>query len=154
MVPNKCVLECRGHEQNVKCVHFIGADTTMLATGSSDATVRLWNLPTFDPSLTSIKTTSASAILTGHQARVWDIHSHNSGHFIASGSADATIKVLSVFDVYCFRFGMLVQECARRLWAVTLATCTRSDIIWMICTLPVAATTALLACTTLNAKRS
>jgi len=76
----------RGHRQNVKCVAFVGTDADIIASGSSDNTVRLWNTDSGDVVLT----------LGGHTSRIWDISSAPTAAFIASASGDSTVKIWDV----------------------------------------------------------
>ena len=55
----------------------------MIATGSSDHTVRLWNTEDASP----------QHVLTGHKSRIWEVSAPSSGAMLASASADATIKL-------------------------------------------------------------
>ena len=56
-----------GHAGNVKCVDFVGDDGKWIVSGSSDNTVR-----------------------------IWDVSSMKSGGRVASASGDGTVKVLHV----------------------------------------------------------
>ncbi|WFD32443.1 hypothetical protein MSPP1_003490 [Malassezia sp. CBS 17886] len=107
IVPDRCRSVLRGHQQNVKCVRFVGTEGRMVASGSSDCTVRLWDTATGD----------CSAVLDGHGSRVWDVDSTLSGAFVASASGDSTVKLWNTGshtlqltlaggfgDVYCCRF--------------------------------------------------
>ncbi|KAK4538164.1 hypothetical protein CDCA_CDCA16G4189 [Cyanidium caldarium] len=73
----------RAHEGNVKCVEFVGTEGMLLATGSSDNRVGVWD------------TDSGTLLymLRGHTSRVWDVSSSPSGRLLASGSADGTVRL-------------------------------------------------------------
>ncbi|WFD00385.1 hypothetical protein MYAM1_003134 [Malassezia yamatoensis] len=107
VVPNRCRKTLHGHEQNVKCVRFVGTDGRRLVSGSSDKMVRLWDT----------ETGACDAVLEGHKSRIWDVDSTANGSFVASASGDSTVKIWSTEsflpqltleagygDVYCCRF--------------------------------------------------
>ena len=75
-----------GHAGNVKCVDFVGDDGKWIVSGSSDNTVRIWDL----------ETASVISVLEGHASRIWDVSSMKSGGRVASASGDGTVKVLHV----------------------------------------------------------
>ena len=64
----------------VKCVAFSPGGST-LATGSSDANIRLW----------SVTPTELLFVLSGHTAVVWTCAFSKGGSLLASGSWDTTI---------------------------------------------------------------
>lgn len=72
-----------GHTGNVKCVDFVGEDGKWIASGSSDNTVRIWDL----------ESAQILSVLEGHTSRVWDVASNKSGARVASASGDGTVKV-------------------------------------------------------------
>ena len=55
----------------------------MLATGSKDNTIRLWNLNTGEN----------VAVLTGHQDNITVLHITSDGETLISGSGDGTLKI-------------------------------------------------------------
>ncbi|ESO12466.1 hypothetical protein HELRODRAFT_62703, partial [Helobdella robusta] len=70
-----------GHSQGVSCLQF---DDTRIVSGSSDNTIKVWN----------IRTNSSWAVqtLVGHSGKVRCLHLDHSR--LVSGSADLTIKVV------------------------------------------------------------
>lgn len=83
VVPNAIRRRFVGHKSNVKCVEFVGVDGSLLATGSSDNTVRLWDTESGRP----------HQVLEGHRSRVWDLSASAAGDLLASASGDATVKL-------------------------------------------------------------
>ena len=74
-----------GHTSGVSSVSF-SPDGSMLASGSSDATVRLW----------SVGTGSVVRTLEGHTSGVSSVGFSPDGSTLASGSYDATVRLWSV----------------------------------------------------------
>ncbi|KAI9362948.1 WD40-repeat-containing domain protein [Zopfochytrium polystomum] len=83
VIPNAVRNTFTGHKGNVKCVEFVGERGQLLVSGSSDNTCRVWDT-------NSARTV---AVLEGHSSRVWDVTSNRTGNFVASASADSTVKV-------------------------------------------------------------
>ena len=81
-VNNLAVKEILSHAQSVGCL-AVSPDGTMLASGSSDRTVKLWELNTG----TEIRT------LTGHFGEVEAITISPDGDILASGRADTTVRL-------------------------------------------------------------
>ena len=77
-----CIRTLTGHESAVDCV-AISPDGQTLASGSSDQTIKLWNLKTGDLLCT----------LTGHKGSVWSVAFSPDGQMLASSSEDQTIKL-------------------------------------------------------------
>ncbi|XP_072177966.1 uncharacterized protein [Diadema setosum] len=69
-----------GHTQGISCVQF---DDTRIVSGSSDKTIKVWNIRTNSP--WSVQT------LVGHSGTVRCLHLE--GNRLVSGSTDCTIKV-------------------------------------------------------------
>jgi len=78
-----------GHTGSVRAVAFSG-DGSLLATGSSDGTVRLWNLDPDSGQMTEDET------LLGHVDLVTSLAFSPDGRTLASGSNDQTIKLWNV----------------------------------------------------------
>jgi len=79
------VASCRGHEGDVDCAAF-SPDLKLLATGSQDKTVRLWETATGEQ----------LAVLTGHTDAVSAVEFSPNGDFIATGGKDGCIRFWDV----------------------------------------------------------
>ena len=77
-----CIRTLTGHTSYVYSV-VISPDGQMLASGSEDKTIKLWNLKTGDLLRT----------LTGHEDSVLSVAISPDGQTLASGSQDSTIKL-------------------------------------------------------------
>ena len=71
-----------GHDDSVLAVAFLG-DGKMLATGSKDKTVKLWN----------VAEKKEIATLKGHENKVQSLASTRDGKKLASGDSDGVVKV-------------------------------------------------------------
>ena len=71
----------------------MSADTLVIASGSSDKTLRLWDAQTGD----CLRT------LEGHTNWIWSVAFSPQGHLLASGSADKTVKLWDVHDGRCLK---------------------------------------------------
>eukprot|EP00048_Salpingoeca_helianthica_P014498 m.221972 g.221972 ORF g.221972 m.221972 type:complete len:691 (+) comp15930_c0_seq1:110-2182(+) len=82
----------RGHEQGVLCVQL---DSNRIASGSSDATIKVWNT----------RTNASWSVLTlrGHLGPVRCLHMR--GPLLVSGSSDHTIRVWELIDGPGWRCG-------------------------------------------------
>ena len=83
-----CIRTLTGHKDSVKSV-AMSADGQMLASGSSDKTIKLWNLKTGD----LLRILTGHRTLTGHEDYVWSVAISVDGQMLASGSSDKTIKL-------------------------------------------------------------
>ncbi|MEP0872787.1 NB-ARC domain-containing protein [Trichocoleus desertorum AS-A10] len=77
--------ELEGHPRRVRSVRFHPRDSQVLATGSEDGIVRLWN-----------RSTGQCRILEGHQDSVRSVLFNPTGDVLASCSQDGTIKLWNV----------------------------------------------------------
>ncbi|KAH7729391.1 F-box domain containing protein [Aphelenchoides avenae] len=78
----RCVIRTfSGHDQGVSCVQF---DAQRIVSGSTDSTIRIWDIKTNCGGV-------GQMTLTGHSATVRCLHLHNSR--LASGSNDFSIKI-------------------------------------------------------------
>ncbi len=74
-----------GHEGNVESLD-VGADGSLIASGSLDGTVRLWRA----------EDGAAQAVIRGHAKGVKAVALHPSEPWVASGSIDSTVRVWDV----------------------------------------------------------
>jgi COMPASS component SWD3 len=85
--PNQCVMTLQGHKENVKCIQFIDSkDDLLLASGSSDNTVKLW----------SCSSGANLSTFTGHTSRIWDLSFNKQSNILCSVSGDSSVKVFFV----------------------------------------------------------
>ncbi|BBE09987.1 Putative uncharacterized protein [Mycoavidus cysteinexigens] len=82
------------HSKEVNSVNF-SPDSTVLASGSNDRTVRLWK------NVTSEKVSVSQ--LAGHSDRVMSVNFSPNSKFLASGSYDRTVKLWSIDTEQCKR---------------------------------------------------
>jgi len=126
LVPRMLTNTFVGHTSNVKCIEFLGRDGRLIASGSSDCTIMLWRVQQEenevsddeedeeDPELfrnnstlvpeagghlgiTQHKQRGPDFKLAGHDSRVWDLASNNSGQYLVSTSADSTVRLWDVW---------------------------------------------------------
>jgi len=96
-----------GHASAVSSVVF-SPDGHTLASGSADATVRLWNVA--DPA----HPVSLGSPLTGHTSAVYSVVFSPDGHTLATGSSDHTARL----------WEMNVDRAIQRICATTRNTLT------------------------------
>jgi WD40 repeat protein len=84
VIPNAEKAVMRGHGANVKVVEFVGEEGHRVASGSSDHSIRLWDVSS---------STSAAVYENAHSARIWDLSSSRTGKSLASASGDGTLKL-------------------------------------------------------------
>jgi len=105
IIPNSLKFKLVGHMENVKCVQFLGS-SPYLASGSSDNTIRIWNMKDKVINRKSESSGSAqedydeSVCLSGHLSRIWDLTYSNSANLLASGSGDATVRIWNMAQYY------------------------------------------------------
>jgi len=72
------------------CVCVCACVCVCVCTGSSDQTLRVWNVAQPDGGRAS------ALVLRGHTSRIWDISTAPKADLIASASGDASIKIWGV----------------------------------------------------------
>ena len=87
VLPNTIHATYKGHQDNVKCVTFVGQLGEVLASGSSDETILLWSTEGEE------KIRSPIRELKGHTSRIWDLTSCKAGSRLFSASGDGTVKI-------------------------------------------------------------
>jgi len=80
-----CVMSIAAHTARIFSV-AISPDGAMVASGSIDNTIKLWNL----------KTGTGLATLNGHKRAVWALAFSPDGKTLASGSGDHTVRLWNV----------------------------------------------------------
>jgi WD40 repeat protein len=84
-LPSRELYTLQGHNDSVWSVAF-SPDGQLLASGSQDKTVKLWE----------VKTGTLLHTLQGHDAAVFSIAFSPNGRLLASGSWDSTVKLWQV----------------------------------------------------------
>lgn len=82
----------RGHEKDINIIS-IAPNDSLVASGSQDKTVKLWNTTDL----------SERATLKGHKRGVWDCQFSPIDRVLATSSGDKTIKIWSLSDYSCVR---------------------------------------------------
>ncbi|MEG4518497.1 MULTISPECIES: WD40 domain-containing protein [unclassified Microcoleus] len=92
----------RGHTGGIWSV-AVCLDNQLLASGSGDRTIRLWNL----------QTGSCLNVLHKHTSWVTSVSFSPDGQFLISGSDDRTLKVWDIATGFCIQTLMVDQlyEC-------------------------------------------
>lgn len=88
----KLMRTLRGHKGEIGRIAW-SPDGRMLASGSKDKTIRLWNAETGDCLQT----------FEGHEGAVWSVAFHPTGRTLASGSQDKTVKLWQVASAKLLR---------------------------------------------------
>ncbi|KIY50441.1 WD40 repeat-like protein [Fistulina hepatica ATCC 64428] len=98
---------CRGHKRGVWTVRF-GRAERVLATGSSDKTVKLWNLSDFS----CVKT------FEGHTNSVLRVDFFNAGMQLVSSASDGLVKVWNVREEECVT---TLDNHTDKIWALAVS---------------------------------
>ncbi|KAK7007046.1 U3 small nucleolar RNA-associated protein [Favolaschia claudopus] len=98
---------CKGHKRGVWTVKF-GRAERVLATGSGDKTVKLWNLDDF----TCVKT------FEGHTNSVLRVDFLNAGMQLVSSGSDGLVKLWNVRDEEC---AATMDNHTDKVWALTIS---------------------------------
>ncbi|OSD06202.1 U3 small nucleolar RNA-associated protein [Trametes coccinea BRFM310] len=99
---------CKGHKRGVWCVRF-GRAERVLATGSGDKTVKLWNLEDF----TCVKT------FEGHTNSVLRVDFLNAGMQLVSSASDGLVKLWNVRDEEC---AATMDNHEDKVWALAVSS--------------------------------
>ncbi|KAF8445679.1 U3 small nucleolar RNA-associated protein [Boletus edulis BED1] len=99
---------CKGHKRGVWNVRF-GKTERVLATGSSDKTVKLWNLEDF----TCVKT------FEGHTNSVLRVDFINHGTHLVSSGSDGLVKLWNVKEETCVT---TLDNHEDKVWALAIST--------------------------------
>src|SRR5260221_375855 len=84
--PSKQPRILTGHTESIWSVSFSPGDGCLLASGTGDRTVRLWD----------VASGREVRRLEGHTAAVWGVHFSPDGRLLASGSSDRTVRLWEV----------------------------------------------------------
>lgn len=82
----------RGHDNDINSI-AISPNDSLIASGSHDKTIRLWN----SEDLTTVAT------LKGHKRQVWKVLFSPIDKVLLSTSADRTMKLWSIVDYSCLK---------------------------------------------------
>jgi U3 small nucleolar RNA-associated protein 13 len=85
-------LSIRGHEKDINIIS-IAPNDSIVASGSQDKTVKLWNATDL----------TLKATLKGHRRGVWDCQFSPIDRVVATASGDKTIKLWTLSDYSCVR---------------------------------------------------
>eukprot|EP00536_Pseudo-nitzschia_multiseries_P003602 jgi/Psemu1/236801/estExt_Genewise1.C_560094 len=88
----EAVTSVRGHDKDINIIS-IAPNDSVVASGSQDKTVKLWNATDL----------SLKATLKGHRRGVWDCQFSPIDRVLATSSGDKTIKLWSMSDYSCLR---------------------------------------------------
>ncbi|KAG7099702.1 hypothetical protein E1B28_001522 [Marasmius oreades] len=99
---------CKGHKRGVWTVRF-GREERVLATGSGDKTIRLWNLEDFS----CVKT------FEGHTNSVLRVDFLNAGMQMVSSASDGLVKIWNVQTEECMT---TLDNHEDKVWALAVST--------------------------------
>ena len=82
-LPNAPLHILNGHSANVKCLDWLGLDGDYIISGSSDNTIRIWD----------VAAGSCIATCEGHSSRIWSVAATPKGNSFLSASADGSVRL-------------------------------------------------------------
>lgn len=84
-----CAGVFRGHQGSITSIAFSRLDPNFLASGSTDSTVRIWNIVSH----------TEQAVLQGNSGGIYSINVSAGGQLLASGGADGILRVWSLEQI-------------------------------------------------------
>ncbi len=104
-------LKLTGHTDQVWTLAFDpDPESHYLASGSIDATARLWDLAETDPVKTSL-------VLPGHEEQVYKVAFSPDGHWLATSSVDSTTRLWDMDTKNLEEFPVVLRGHSDQVWA-------------------------------------
>jgi WD40 repeat protein len=106
-----CSHKLKGHQRNVSSVAFSSGKEQLLASGSSDKTVRLWDM----------RTKECVAELLGHKSGVTSLAFSPNNRLLASTSVDRTVRLWDVVERKAASPVHVLHGHTNRVWSVSFS---------------------------------